>query len=284
MRRLRITVALAAIACVVGALASPAFAAKEKEKTQFGEFTASIPTGGPITPSTPAIAKTREGTFGEFYVGSENHPLYRFECESLHSQGKVFEERSTTFKTEVKFNKCEAQRRNALGILEKGIKTKIGPLEMEFHSNGAAVLGLEEKGETVITKGTTVPIKIKGSMCHLVIPEQTVPKSGENENKEVEGAEYSGEREKTEKLKVYPSGFKERLEVAWELKHMIVEIPVASGSNCEYEREPGGKYNEETKSVQIPSYFEGELEEIEIKKGELFFETAKEIKEKEEEI
>ncbi len=282
MRRLRITVALAAVACVVGALASPSFAAKEKEKTQFGEFTASIPTGAPITPSTPAIAKTREGSLGEFYVGSENRPLFVFECASLHSEGKVFAERSTTFKTEVKFQKCEARRKDANGIIEKGLHTKIGPIEMEFHSNGAAVLGQEEMGETKITKGTSAAIKIKGSMCKLVIPEQTVPSAGENENKEVEGAEYSGEREKTEKLKTYPSGFKERLEVDWELKHMTVEIPVAPGTDCEYEREPGGKYNEETKSVQIPSYFEGELEEIEIKKGELFFETAQEIKEKEE--
>jgi hypothetical protein len=279
MRRLRITVAVAAVACVVGALASPAFAVKEK--SFFGEFTASIPSGGPITPSTPAVAKTREGSLDEFYVGSENRPLFSFECESLKAEGKVFAERSTTFKTEVKFRKCTATRRLSQGIIESGLKAKIGPLEMEFHSNGATQVGKEEAGETVITKGSSVSIKVRGSVCKLVIPQQTVPTAGENPEKEVEGASYSGEREKTEQLKLYPSGFKERLEVDWELKHMTVEIPVGPGTGCEYEREPGGKFNEETKSVQIPSYFEGELEEIEIKKGELFFETAQEHKEKE---
>ena len=274
--------AVAAIACVVGALASPAGAVKAKNF--FGEFTASVPTGGPITPSTPAIAKTREGSLGEFYVGNENRPLYSFECESLKAEGKVFAERSTTFKTEVKFRKCTAEKRNALGFLEGPLKTKIGPIEMEFHSNGAAVLGKEENNETVITKGTSAAIKIKGSLCHLVIPEQTVPAAGENFEKEVEGGTYRGEKPEPTESKLYPTGFKERLEVDWELKHMIVEIPVGPGTGCEYEREPGGKYNEETKSVQIPSYFEGELEELEIKKGELSFESAQEHKEKEEEI
>ena len=281
MRRLRITVALAAVACVVGALASPALA---KEKAFFGEFTASVPTGGPITPSTPAIAKSKEGSLDEFYVGSENHPLYSFECENLRSEGKVFAERSTSFKTEVKFQKCTSSRRDGNGITEHGLKTKIGPIEMEFHSNGGTVLGKEEAGELKITKGTSAAIKIKGSLCQVVIPEQTVPTNGGNEEKEVEGATYSGERESTTRLKQYPNGFKERLEIDWELKHLIVEIPVTPNGSCQYEKEPGGKYNEETKSVQIPSYFEGELEEIEIKKGELFFETAKEHKEKEEEV
>ena len=62
---------------------------------------------------------------------------------------------------------------------------------------------------------------------------------------------------------------------------MLVEIPVKSGSSCEYEAEPEGKYNPETGAVQDNAIFEGELEEIEIKKGELFFETAQEHKEKE---
>ncbi len=287
MRRLRITVALAAVACVVGALASPALA---KEKAFFGEFTASIPTGGPITPATPAVAKTKEGSLDAFTVGNPNHPLFNFVCESLRSEGKVTSERSTTFKTEIKFHKCKGSRRLAENIVEgepegsgPSLSTKFGPgLEMEFHANGAVGVGGELENEAQITKGTDVEIHVKGALCKLVIPPQTVPKNGLNEEHEFESAEYSGEREETNHLKTYPSGFKETVsEIDWFLPKMIVEIPVGKGTGCSYEREPGGKFNEETHSVVEKANFEGELEEIEIKKGEFFFETAQEHKEKE---
>ncbi len=289
MRRLRITVALAAVVCVVGALASPALA-KGKEKAFFGEFTASLPTGGPITPATPAVAKTKEGTLDAFTVGNPNHPLFNFVCESLRSEGKVTAERSTTFKTEIKFHKCKGSRRLAENIVEGEAKagepelpTKFGPgLEMEFHSNGAVGVGGELDNEAQITKGTDVEIHIKGAYCKLVVPPQTVPKNGLNEEREFESAEYSGEREETNHLKIYPNGFKETVaEIDWFLPKMIVEIPVGPGTGCRYEREPGGKFNEETHSVVEKANFEGELEEIEIKKGEFFFETAQEHKEKE---
>jgi hypothetical protein len=280
MRRLRITVALAAVACVVGALASPSFAAKEK--TFFGEFTASIPTGAPITPSTPAVARSKEGELEEFYVGGENHPLFTFECEKLGSQASVTSERSTTFKTELKFKKCTASRRLSNGFIERNLKVKIGPgFEIEFHANGAASVGQEEGNELKITKGTSIAVKIRGGQCGIRIPAQTIPDRGGEELHEAEEAFYSGEREPTTKLKLYPNGFKERLEVEWEIKGMTVEVPTAAGSGCEYEKEPGGKYNPETGAVELPSYFEGELDEIEIPKGELFFETAAEHAEKE---
>jgi hypothetical protein len=297
MRRLRITVVAAAIACVVGALASPALAAEpsKKPKAFFGEFTASIPTSGPITEATPAVAKTKEGTLDAFTVGNPNHPLFKFECESLRSEGKVTSERSTSFKTEVKFHKCKGARRLAENIVEgeevvKGqeilkLSTKFGPgFEMEFHANGAVGVGseIEADNEARITKGTDVEIKIKGALCKIVVPPQTVPKNGLNEEHEFESAEYSGEREETNHLKLYPSGFKETVsEIDWFLPKLIVEIPVGPGTGCHYEREPGGKFNEATDSVVEKANFEGELEAIEIKKGEFFFESAQEHKEKE---
>ncbi len=292
---------LAAVACVVGALASPALAKTEKPKAFFGEFVSSVPTGPPITPGSPVLAKSKEGFMEPLLVGSESHPLFKIACEELSSSGKVFEEHSKTFKTEIKFKKCKAGRRLAGGFIEGEpekpygsrcptseapkrlcyLKAKIGPgLEMEFHSNGAVGLGEEENNEAKITKGTSIGISVKGGLCHLVIPAQTVPKNGENETKEVEGGSYSGEKEPTTSKKL-PSGFKERTEIDWELHKMLIEIPVEKSGACQYEKEPGGKFNEETNSVVEPSIFEGELDEVEIKNGEFFFETAQEHKEKE---
>jgi hypothetical protein len=291
MRSLRITVALAAMVCLVGALASPALAKKTKPKAFFGEFVSSVPTGGPITPSTPAVAKTKNGTLDAFKVGSPEHPLFNFVCESLRSEGKVTEERSTTFKTEVKFHKCFGSRRLSNqfieGVNEHGepiIPTKFGPgLEMEFHSNGAVGVGGELSNENRITKGTNVEIRIKGALCKIVIPPQTVPKNGLNEEKEFETASYSGEKEETSHLHLYPNGFKERTEIDWEMKKLIVEIPVGKETGCKYEREPEGIYNEATHSAVLHAEYEGELEEVEIKKGEFFFENAAEHKKHEEE-
>jgi hypothetical protein len=292
MRRLRITVAMAAVAGVLGALASPALAKNERPKAFFGEFVASVPTGPPITPSTPAIAKTKEGALDVLEVGNPNHPLFNFACESLMSQGNVTAERSPTFKTEIKFHKCTGSRRLAENVVEgepegsgPSLKTKIGPgFEMEFHANGAVGVGGELSNEARITKGTSVEIKVKGALCKLVIPPQTVPKNGLNEEKEFEGGSYRGEKEPTTRLKTYPDGFKEKSEIDWELTKMIVEIPVGPGTGCSYEKEPGGKFNEETHSVVEHAIFEGELEEIEIKKGEFFFEDLAEHEAKEKEV
>src|SRR4051794_18333331 len=125
MRHLKITVALAAIACFAGALASPAFAKVEKPKAFFGEFFANRPAGAPITPGTPALAKTKEGELGALYLGSENGGPFAFECDHLTSSANVTWEHSENFLTEVKFSKCEATRR-LRGGLEEHIKAKFG--------------------------------------------------------------------------------------------------------------------------------------------------------------
>jgi len=282
MRRLRIAVALAAAACFVGALASPAFAKVEKPKAFFGEFFANRPIGPPITPGTPALAKTKEGELGELYLGSENGGPFSFSCDHLTSQANVTSEHSETFLTEVKFAKCSATRR-LKGGLEEHIAAKFGKgFEMEFHANGSAVLGKSES-TTSIVKGTQIEVKIHGGTCKIIIPEQSVPTHGaENPEKEFESAEYETEEETTEHLKFFPNGIQDRLDVAWELSKLEFDIPVAPNSPCEYSKEPGGKFNPEKKVVEFPGYFEGELEEIQIKKGNIGFETEKERKEKEE--
>jgi hypothetical protein len=265
---------VAAIACVVGALASPAFASKEKPKAFFGEFFANVPTGGPITPSTPVTAKTSEGELGALYLGSEEKGPFSFSCSSLSSSAKVTAEKSENFLTEIKFHKCKAIRRLRGGLEETiGAKFQKG-FEMEFHSNGSASVGKSE-GETKIVKGTQAEIKVRGGVCKIIIPEQTIPTKAEKApEKEFESAEYGTFEEKTEKLKVFPNGLHDTLEIAWELNKITFYIPSAPTGPCSYNKEPGGKFNPEKKVVEFPGYFEGELEEIEVKKGNIGFEPA----------
>jgi len=273
MRRLRITVALAAIACFVGALASPAFAKVEKPKAFFGEFYANRPSGPPITPTSPALAKTSEGELSELWIGSEANGPWIISCDHLTSQATLTSERSETFLTEIKFAKCVAKRHLIKGIVET-IPVKFGKgFEIEFHSNGSAELGQ-------IVKATSFELKLKKSGCKVILPEQSIPGHA-NPEKEYEDAEFGTEKESTERLKLWPDGFVRRLEVAWELKGLEFDVPVAPNSSCEYTKEPGGKYNPEKKAVELNGYFEGELEEIEVKKGNVGFETDKERKEKE---
>ncbi|SRR5579871_6369975 len=274
MRRLRITVVLAAIACVFGVVASPALAKKERPKAFFGEFFANYPSGKPITPSEPAVASTNEGELESLYVGGENTGPFAFRCASLSSKAIVPWERSESFLTEIKFKKCEIGRHLTKGITEWS-KAKVGSgFEMEFHANGSATVGKTE-GEATIKKGTTFTVDAKGAQCKIQIPEQTVPTKAENHpEKEFEAAEYATFEEE-EPVKKFPSGFQDRLEIEWNLSHVTFQIPVAPNSHCEYAKEPAGHYNPETKAVEFKGVFAGDLEEIQIKKGNIGFTTEK---------
>jgi hypothetical protein len=274
MRRLRITVVLAAVACVFGVVASPALAKKEKPKAFFGEFFANYPSGKPITPSEPAVATTKEGELESLYVAGENTGPFAFRCASLSSKSIIPWERSETFLAEIKFHKCEIGRHLTKGITEWS-KAKVGNgFEMEFHSNGSATLGKTE-GEAVIKKGTSFLVDAKGAQCKIEIPEQTVPTKAENHpEKEFEAAEYST-FEEPEPTKKFPSGFQDRLEIEWNLSHVTFQIPVAKESHCEYAKEPAGHYNPVTKAVEFKGVFAGDLEEIKIKKGDVGFSEEK---------
>jgi hypothetical protein len=272
MRSLRITTALIAVACACGAFAAPSFAAKEK--AFFGEFFASIP-GQTISPSSTATAVSKEGELGEFFIGpTEERWTWKFECEKLTSKGTIEAERSETFTTEILFHKCHASRRLYGNYVENELPVKFSKgFTMEFHSNGAAALGLTE-GELKVKKGTTIAVKIPRSSCSITIPAQTIPTRDDPEH-EYEDAEYGTDEETGLNEKKYPGGIKDELEVEWFLKHLLFDIPAAKGTSCEYLPEPGGKYNTETKMVEATGYFEGDLEEIQVKKGSIGFSTEK---------
>jgi hypothetical protein len=270
MRSLRIMVGLAAGVCALALFATPALA---KEKAFFGEFFANIP-NSTISAATPAEAKSKEGTAKLFVGKTEERYTFALACEKLKSKAKVTSEHSETFTTELAFKGCKASRTLFGNIRENNLPVKIEKgLEMEFHSNGAAALGKTE-GELQIKKGTSITVKVKGSSCPIIIPAQTVP-TKINENREYEFAEYETDEETESNLKKYPNGIKDELGVEWLLK-LAFDIP-ASGPGGEGTCEDlvEGNYNAETKMIEAKGEFEGELEEIQIKNGNIGFSVEK---------
>jgi hypothetical protein len=114
----------------------------------------------------------------------------------------------------------------------------------------------------------------------VILPNQTIP-TNENLEKEDEAAEYGKEQEKEEKFNLYPNGFKFEMFVEWHNK-VTFYIPVEKNGSCKYTKEPGGKFNPELNVIEYNGFFEGELEEIKVKKGNIWFESAREHKEIEE--
>lgn len=267
----RITIGLAAGISALALFATPAFA---KEKAFFGEFFANIP-GGTISAGTPAEARSKEGE-GKVFVGkTEERYTFEFQCEKLTSKTKVTSEHSETFTTEIGFHKCEASRTLFGNIRENHLPVKIEKgLEMEFHSNGAATLGKRE-GELTIKKGTSIKVRVQKSNCQLILPEQTVP-TRINENREYEFAEYGTDEESESNLKKYPTGIKDELEIEWLLPKLVFEIPASGpggGGSCE--DLVSGNYNAEKGVIEAKGQFEGDLEEIQIRNGNIGFSLEK---------
>lgn len=268
MRSLKIMVVLAAAACMLAIFAAPSFAVS-KEKLFFGEFTASI-AGKTISEGEPASTKGH-GEVSEFRLGP-----WEIACEKeLKSKGKVGFERSESFTTELIFRDCSTKQKVGKGGVEEEKKLKFSKgLDFEFHSNGSANVGKSES-EVKILNPTSVSVVAAGDKCKLIIPAQTIPIQAErNPNQEFESAEYGTETETVEKsqMKKFPSGIRERLNIFMEFKKIVTEVPVEGGSRCTYDKEPEGKYNAEKKTVEFPNgVLEAELEEVEVKGGELGF-------------
>jgi hypothetical protein len=277
MRSLRITIGLATAACTVAAFATPAMAVKEK--VFFGHFTAKI-NGQEISPTKPVQAKGK-GEVGELRIG----PL-AMECETtsgftLGAKATVEAERSSDFTANIKISGCTTDLNFGKGGNFEHVKVNFGKgLKMQFHANGSAALG-NPAGEVKILETAPVQIKVPGHKCKLFIQAQTVPLQDEKSpEKEFESAEYGTETEAVEPklLKKYPSGFKERLNVFWELKKVRSYVPVEPG-RCEYKKGIEGKFEPEGEGLPnrveyTSGVFEGELEETEIKGGELGFDPT----------
>ncbi len=240
MRRTSIVAGIATVVCALGALASPALAAKEKPV--FGKFKASV-----------AGTAKGIGEAGEMQLGP-----YKFEeCEKeLHSTGTVVMGESETFFQEVKFSKCEATR-NAGGGLEESVQASF-TLGMEFHSNGSMKLG-----PAAVTFGAS------NSTCEITIPPQWVPAVAETkgEEKTFEVDTYGTEKEKLEGGAVKKFGeFRERLDVEWEAKGITTTVKLSP--TCKYS---GSHLNAAGEAEFGNGKMEGELEEITLQNGNLSF-------------
>jgi hypothetical protein len=237
-----IIVALAS-ALSVGVLASPAFALKEKPV--FGKFKA-----------TAAGSVKGHGESGEMVLGP-----YRFEeCEKeLESKGSVTLGESETFFQEVSFKDCVGAKQLAGGLEER--ETASFKLGLEFHSNGALVIG-----PSAVTFG------VKGSSCEITIPSQSVPTGFvKHPEKPYEVASYSTETEKLEGAMEKKFGeFRERLDIEWELKGITTTIKLTP--KCMY----GGSrpLNAAGEAEYTNGRMEGELEEVTLKTGNLAFVPA----------
>ncbi len=226
------------IAALALTLASSAYAMpahKERPKVFFGEFVASR-AEGPITKENPATVKGHGEA--EFSVGP-----WTWECEKLKSTGAM------------------------------EFKMGAGTV-MEFKANGSGQFG-ENSGELRVKKGSTIIAKAKGGACKIELPQQYIPVKAEvKPEHEFEAVTYSNEPpEPTAKKNIYPTGFKQRLEIEWETAHFLYYIPADNGSGCEFS-ESAGNYNKEMHRVELKGSFEGFLEELEIKNGEFEFSTT----------
>jgi hypothetical protein len=277
MRRFRITAGLA-VAALALAVAAPALA-KENPKAFYGEFTASIP-GQEISPTHKALAKGK-GEVDTLRIG----PL-ELECETnsgftLNAKGEVEAERSPNFTVDMKISGCKTDFPFGKGGNFEPTKVSFGKgLKMEFHANGSAAIG-NPAGEVKILETAPVTVKARGRKCKIFIRPQVLPTADEkNPEGEFEAAEYGTEKELLEakELKKFPSGVRERLEIFWELKKIKAYVPIEPGK-CEYVKGTEGKFEPEgeglpNRTEYTSGLFEGEVEEVEIKHGELGFDTT----------
>ena len=299
MRRLRITVALAAVACVVGALASPAFA---KEKSLLRRISRERAHGaGRSRRARPWSRRRRKANSMRCSWGQGTNPLFKFACEKLsvgrqsirrtqqdlqdgnqiqEVQGGAPSRRQTSSKANRTSRTAQgAHRRNATTRLPES-KDRSG-LEMEFHSNGVAGLGKdEEQRRQNHQRHVRSEITVKGGLCHLVILPQTVPKKAKTETKEVEAVQHGEEQEQEDKITLpqrVQGTDRNRLGTAQNADlnpgRKIRSLPIQKRTRREIQRR--------NELVVEPSIFEGELEEIKIKKGKFFVRNRQERKEKE---
>jgi hypothetical protein len=268
MRSVKMTIGLGAAALALGLLAGPA-SAKTKEKLFFGEFTASI-TGKTLSEAEPGITKGH-GTVSLMTLGP-----YTIECsKEIKSKSLVTAEKSPNFFTKIKFAGCQTVKKVGAGLEEPKPVHFAKELDFEFRSNGSAEAGNTESEIRLVTPVDAL-LKAKGASCQVLIPAQSIPNaSGTKPEKQYEAAGYATETETVEgkkNLEKFPSGIREKLNITMEFKSIRALVPL--NSHCTYAKEEEGKFVEieEKPYVEFKSgKLEAELEEIELKGGDLGF-------------
>ena len=266
MRTFRITLGLVASMCVFGTLASPALAKKSHVHPRIlGKFVANYPNKKPISESSPAMAKgvgseeLIELAEGALTIGNEK-------CKKISSAGGVDSERSDTIYQRITFVGCFAK--TIVGTskhVTEEVKLPKFSIALEFHSNGFVETG-ENENSSVEIKHSSVFIKPrKGSACTIVIPAQTIPvKAIKKPENEFEAASYETEQIPA-KIKKFPTGFEEELDITMEFKK--VQTEVEGTEHCHVGA--GFKGNN--------GVFDAEIEELKIKNGNLGFRDKEEV-------
>jgi hypothetical protein len=252
--------------CALFAFASVASAKKTPtEKPFFGEFVASR-VSGPITEAEPAHF-SGHGEVDEL----TNIGGFKLQECSMKAKGNVTQERSTTFfaSLAIKCSTFLTPEGEGKTKIKKTVKFHLG---VEFKANHSAEVGQPNEGEFNIVEGSGAISKISSTKCKVEIPAQAVPiKAGQDPEEFSEFEAVQGG-----KLKTYPSGFHDTLFLFWEF-HKIKSRLIVDGEACQHPE--GGKILENGNVEYGNGSFEGELEEVGIKKGNLAF-----VEEKGEEI
>jgi hypothetical protein len=306
MRGVRtIVVGLAVAVCALGALASPAFA--KKEKLIFGEFVASI-VGKHISPTEPAkVVEDKEDeaevtglkigpySFAKITVEKETTKIEPAEpCEKAPKvSGQIEGEQTKSLLTEVDFRNCTSYIKGPGFIPYKQVSFKLG---IRWIANESAEIGKDEGG-IAISKSALIRFKGAAQECEVEIPAQFVPAaSEEKEEKFWEAEEYTPEPEepvenweRSKKLKEqYPGDVKNRLEIETteKFKHIVSYLNTSGSSSKKgcvpTSGEENGKYitEKEIEGKPNPHYHWEEftngsillnVEGLEIKGGQLTF-------------
>jgi hypothetical protein len=190
------------------------------------QFTASKPgktTGKqfePIEiPEKPAQPEFIPERMQEFRLGK-----FRILCYTESSRGEIGAA-SETFETVDKYGRCGwYPQLNALHI---GTGTSKTGLKIRYHANGYVELVGNGEGESFEYKGigareTAILFKVNSSKaCNIAIPEQTLPVTAvKNPTGEFLAVTFENQEVETERLKVFPSGFQEKVLFTQEIKAM----------------------------------------------------------------
>jgi hypothetical protein len=279
MRRVRILVGLMVAVCACGALAGSALANKHKAHMIFGKFRADYPLGPAISPTSPALA-TGEGEMSELDLAGGGLLIHA--CKKVTATASVTEEKAENFISDTKFKHCIGRVSDNGNGFVKNEKVSNFSIRMEFHSNHSVKVGAEEEGEVVIKPThVTVDLGSKKNACVISLPEQTVTaKAALKPEKEYETASYETEMEPA-KLKKFPAGFQEKLDIEWEFEKIVSWEKPSPG--CDF---VGGGNGTKDNTPETPAYgqivyqkgtFEAEIEEFSIKNGNLGFESKAEV-------
>jgi hypothetical protein len=270
MRSVRIVVGLVAAVCAFSAFTSAAFAKKPEEKKFFGEFNASR-VSGPINEANPILVKSKEGEVEEMKIG----PYILKGC-TLSAKSNIDFEHSRRYNTTLSFGKCKQISKPEGCAHCEEIKTVHFKLGVVFDANRAAQLGKE--GGFGLEEGN-VEFKSSGTKCIVKVLKQFIPgKDEEHPEKEYESAEYETSEEAVEggKLKLYPSGFKDSVNIFMEFKK--IQANLILGPKCAYKGhvgEPGekeeGKLNGKGEVEFEEGKLIGSLTELTASKGEFSF-------------